>query len=107
LQSITWDTASPGIDQTIYLGPVPTSHRFGLDVRRTIFGDTNVFAADASVYGARRVASAPSSPNLALRGRLIRFDTIDGAAFPGLVAVRGLDVGAGEGDSQTGFAWIA
>ena len=106
LQSITWDTSAPAINQTIYLGPVPTVHRFGLDVRRTVVGDANVFAGNATVYGATRVSTAPSGPNFAIRGFLDLFDTVDASAFPGLVAVRGLDVGAGDGDSQTGFAWI-
>lgn len=107
LSTIDWATSDPFLRVPIYLGPVPTNHRFGLDLRHVFDGEDSSFTAAYSAYGAT-AASAAVLPGatFGLRARLERFDTVDGAPFAGLVGVRGLNVGSGDGDSQAGFVWI-
>lgn len=104
LSQITWNTTTPAVDQRIYVGPVPTLHRVGLDVGRAANGS---LSAEKVLYGSRTGTTAPAGATFALRARLHQLDTLDAAAFPGAMAVRGLALSTGETDTLTGFAWIS
>jgi hypothetical protein len=104
LSQIVWNVDQPAVDQALYLGPNPTLHRVGIDIARAAGGE---LTAQKVLYGARTGTTAPAGATFAIRARLHRFDTWDGLPFPGAVAVQGLSLGTGEGDTLVGSAWIS
>ncbi len=72
LQDIVWN-ATPLLSQRLILGDNKVTHRFGVQVIRAANG---VLAANKVLYGFSTAAGAiPASADLALRARLINFDT--------------------------------
>ena len=107
LSTIDWAVADPFFRVPIYLAPTKTNHRFGLDLRHVFSGGESSFTAAYSAYGATSASEAVlPGATFGLRARLERFDTVDGVAFSGLVGLQGVNVAAGDGDSQAGFVWI-
>lgn len=72
LQNVVW-TATPALAQRIVLGPLKTTHSFGLRIARAAGG----LSCDTMLYGVWEGANAaaPASANFAVRARLINFDT--------------------------------
>lgn len=88
-------------EQRITLTEIPSAHRFGAVISRAANG---TLSADKILYQKQSVTTAPSAVPMALRARLVRFDTEnDPSDARGVVAVRGLDVGLdGQPDNTLG-----
>jgi hypothetical protein len=92
-------------EQRITLTEIPSAHRFGVVINRAANG---ALSADKVLYTKQSATTAPSAVPMALRARLVRFDTEnDPTDARGVVAVRGLDVGLdGQPDSTLGMVKI-
>ncbi len=92
-------------EQRITLTEIPSAHRFGVVINRAANG---TLSADKVLYTKQSATTAPSAVPMALRARLVRFDTEnDPTDARGVVAVRGLDVGLdGQPDSTLGMVKI-
>jgi hypothetical protein len=92
-------------EQRITLTEIPSAHRFGVVINRAANG---ALSADKVLYTKQSATTAPSAVPMALRARLVRFDTEnDPTDARGVVAVRGLDVGLdGQPDSALGVVKI-
>ncbi len=90
------------LSQPIYLSEIPSQHRFGVVI--DVDGEGGL-SADQILYNAQSAAlDDPAGLPLALRARLIQFDTEnDPSDARGILAVRGLDVGLdGQPDDTLG-----
>ena len=96
LANIVWYPV-PLLEQRIVVTPTSCVHVFGARITRqmqTVNGaSVDTITAVQMLYGAEAAASsAPATPNFALRGRLIRFDTENSESDPrGFVALLGLN----------------
>jgi hypothetical protein len=72
LENIVW-SATPMLTQRVIVDRSGTNHRFGVQVLRNALG---ALSANKDFYNFRTAAeSVPASANVAIRARLIRFDT--------------------------------
>lgn len=101
----------PSLDHTFIVGPVPSSHNFGLRITRKLVNSVDTLLVDRVIYGAVEATTtglALPGATFVVRGRLHRFDTQDNKTDPrGLIAFNGLDADFGEtSDSPFGKASI-
>jgi hypothetical protein len=73
LRDIVWDTANPIVNERIILTPGLTTHSYAATISRSGTAITANAIVDNTIIAAN--AAAPSTPNFAIRGRLINFDT--------------------------------
>lgn len=112
LKNVDWNTV-PILTQPIILTSDPVVHTFGCRIARSI-KVANGQAVDTLTttkiaYGGEEGATGPTTANVALRARLIRFDTenhqTDPRGFVGLIGIAP-STGGGSGDSNLGKAVI-
>ena len=105
LDSVSWDCSI--LTRQIHLSGQPGAHTFGVRVRRekdaTNQATGDKLTLEAIQYGNATAATAPSSANFWIRGRLRNFDVEDDVAEPaGLLVVNGLDLPEGYESAQAG-----
>ena len=103
LEAITF--LPPSLDHTFMLTAVPSSHSFGLRIRRALVDAVETFTVDRSIYGALEATDTElDTANFILRARLVRFDTENHETDPrGLVAFEGLKATLVDGGDESEF----
>lgn len=83
LEGYTWRT--PLIDQQVHVTDVASSHDFGVALKRSLSGETEVWSGDVTRYSKTLGADSgqlPTGNEWVLRLRLACFDTINSVAEP-------------------------
>ena len=99
LQNIVWET-TPMVEHRLILTPLPTTHFFGVRVKRA----AGEFTADKMAYGTweGNDANAPASANFALRATLTKFDTENNiTTATGFIASRLVGAMSTDGSTST------
>ncbi|WP_038168577.1 hypothetical protein [Verrucomicrobium sp. BvORR106] len=107
LKDVEW-VSTPLLEHRMILTRVPSTHKFGVNIKRALVGVVDTLTAEKVLYGNAKMATPPALPTFAIRALLARFDTEDSEENArGFVAVRGLALSTGGAtDSEDGKAVI-
>jgi hypothetical protein len=111
LENVVWNTATPLLEHTFRFGGQIQRHSFGFSIERQSDGTT--FKLLSSLYGKSETGGGSiSTANLAIRGRMGRWDLQDAQTGPekystpkGLVGISGLSFDGSE--SGTGSVIVS
>lgn len=95
LKAIEW-VETPLLEHRVILTRVPSTHKFGVNIKRALVDAVDTLTAEKVLYGFAEVATPPASATFAIRALLARFDTEDSEENArGFVGVRGLALSTG------------